>query len=335
MSALALLFSGITVQAASLPGKLLIEDGRQQAFETSLVELSSGKTQRLPRSDIAKSRTSADTWAAGHPSGNGTLLRADPLGNLAFMDARTMKVLAAIDLVALRERGLDPQFRSAIPSPDGNYLLGYWQPNQEGKPRLYVIGRELKLVDDGSPLRYATQGATHAIDWLPDGRYLYLAGDILVLAKPGEGIVSHTRLAIPSSVSTDGASLKASPDGRQVLLTLETQAKVPLGLLYSVRIGDSKLQLQTPPDARIANGSVRLSVQGATWSPDGRWIAFVVRGINPGTPGYYQACQAVQVIPFNGAPHVIGAVDGEQRYAIHLPGDKKPLAACGPINWLP
>lgn len=110
---------------------------------------------------------------------------------------------------------------------------------------------------------------------------------------------------------------------------------MPLGLLYAARIGDSRLQLLTQPSASIANGSLRLSVQGATWSPHGRWIAFVVRGINPGTPGYYQACQPVQVIPFDGAAHVIGSADIEDRYAIRLPGDSKPLAACGRINWLP
>lgn len=337
---LALLLSSFASQAADmrrsppvLPGRLLIEDGRQQAFETSLVELSSGKTQRMPRSEIAKGQTSADTWAAGHPAGSGTLLRTDPLGNLAFMDGRTMDVLAAINLVPLRERGLDPQFRSAIPSPDGKYLLGYWQPNQEGKPRLFVIGRELKLIENDSPLRYPTQGATHALDWLPDGRYVYLAGNALVVARPGEGIISQTRLEIPGGADVEGASLKASPDGKHVILTLETQARVPLGLLYAARIGDSKLQLLTQPSAGIANGSVRLSVQGAAWSPDGRWIAFVMRGINPGTPGYYQACQPVQVIPFDGATHIIGGA--EDRYSIHLPRDSKPLAACGRINWLP
>ncbi|MGW8392432.1 TolB family protein [Pseudoduganella sp. HUAS MS19] len=318
-----------------LPGKLLIEDGRQQSFETSLVELSTGKTRRMPRSELSRSRTSADTWAAGQPAGSGTLLRTDPLGNLAFLEGATMNVLASINLVPLRERGLDPQFRSAIPSPDGKYLLGYWQPNQEGQPRLYVIGRELKLIENGSPLRYRAQGATNALDWMPDGRYLYLAGDNVVIAKPGEGIVSQTRLELPPGVDTEGASLKVSPDGRHLLLTLETQGKVALGLLYAVRIGDSQVRLLTQPAPRLANGLVRLSLQGASWSPDGRWIAFVIRGLNPGAPGYYQACQSVQVIPFDGAAHQVGDAEGEERRAVLLPGERKPLAACGGINWLP
>lgn len=318
-----------------LPGKLLIRDGRNGAFETSLIELASGKTQKMPRSQLSRSQTSADSWASGHPAGSGTLLRTDPLGNMAFMDGRTLNVLAAIDLVPLRQRGLDPEFRSAIPSPDGKLLLGYWQPNYEGKPRLYVIARELKLIENGSPLRYRTDEASFAVDWLPDGRYVYLAGESLVVAKPGGGIISQTRLDIPAGVDPGGGFLKASPDGQHVLLTLYTRDDVPLGLLFSARIGDTKLQLLTQPAPRMLNGSVRLSLQSATWSPDGRWIAFVTRGVNPGAMGFYQSCQTVQIIPFDGAPHTVGGIDDEARYALRLPGEKKALEACGTINWLP
>lgn len=320
---------------SSLPGKLLIRDGRGGAFETNLIDLASGKTQRMPRSELSLSQTSADLWTSSHPEGGGTLLRTDPLGNMAFMDARTMKVSAAIDLVPLRQHGLDPEFRSAIPSPDGKLLLGYWQPNYEGKPRLYVIARELKLIENGSPLRYRTDEASFAVDWLPDGRYVYLAGESLVVAKPGGGIISQTRLDIPAGVDPEGGFLKASPDGQHVLLTLYTRDDVPLGLLFSARIGDSKLQLLTQPSPKMLNGSVRLSMQSATWSPDGRWIAFVIRGVNPGAMGFYQSCQPVQVIPFNGAPHIVGGIDDEARYALRVPGEKKPLESCGTINWLP
>jgi len=325
-----------TTLSSRLPGKLLVESGRGRAFDTHLIELASGRSQILPRSPAGEAQSSADVWRPGQPGGSGTLVRTDPIGNLAFFDGRSLREDGGIALQPLRERGLDPKFRSAVPSPDGRLLAGYWWPNGDGKPRLFVITRGLKLIDNGSPLRYPSDGATQAIDWLPDGRYVYLAGDTLVVARPGGGIVSQGRLALPRGVDPEGARLKASPDGRHVLLTMDTRTRVPLGLLFTARIDGSEVKLLTEPGGRLArDNDVRLSMQGATWSPDGRWIAFVVRGVNPGVAGAYSACQPVLVVPFDGASHVIDGVGDEERYGLRVRGESTPLKACGTVGWLP
>jgi len=327
--------SAASAQPANLPGRLLVEDARGRAFDTRLIELSSGRSRVLPRSPAGEAQSSADVWQTGQPGGSGTLVRTDPVGNLSFFDARSLREDGGIGLQPLRQRGLDPKFRSAIPSPDGQLLAGYWWPNGDGKPRLFVITRGLKLVDNGSPLRYPTERATLAIDWLPDGRYVYLAGDTLVVARPGGGIVSQRRLALPRAVDPEGARLKVSPDGRHVLLTLQTRGEVPLGLLFTARIDGGGLKLLTEPGPRLARGNVRLSMQGATWSPDGRWIAFVVRGVNPGMAGGYDACRPVLVLPFDDNSHVVEGVGDEDRYGIRVAGESAPLQSCGTVGWLP
>lgn len=316
-----------------LPGKLLLEDGHDGPFVTYLIDLASGTRKTLPRSQVALDRTSADRWQAAH--GGGTLLRVDPIGSMAFLDGRTLRQLAAISVPDLRKAGLDPEFRSALPSPDGQLLLGYWRPNGNGKPGLYVIRRHLELVDGGSPLKYPTEGASHAVDWLPDGRYIYLAGDRLVIARPGAGIVSSSRLALPPDVDPHGATLRASPDGRHVLLALERQGKVPLGVLYTARIDGGDLRPLAVHSERVASGNVRLSMQRATWSPDGRRVAFVVRGVNPGAPGAYEACRPVRVVPFDGQVHVVDDAGGDARDTVRLPGQTKVLVACGGMAWVP
>lgn len=174
-------------QASQLPGRLLIEDGRSEAFVSHARDLKTGRSQALPRSPAGEAQTSPDIWQAGQPGGNGTLVRKDPIGNLAFINGHSLQEDGSISVGPLRDAGLDPQFQSAIPSPDGQMLLGYWRPYGEGKPRLFVISRPMTLRDDGSPLRYPTDEAAYAIDWLPDGRYVYLAGNILVVARPGQG----------------------------------------------------------------------------------------------------------------------------------------------------
>lgn len=335
MTACLALWGTAAAAAERLPGRLLVEDGSGRAFDTRLVELSSGRSRVLPRSPAGEAQTSADTWQPGQPGGDGTLVRTDPIGNLAFFDGRSLREDGGIGLQPLRARGLDPKFRSAIPSPDGKLLAGYWWPNGDGKPRLFVITRGMKLVDNGSPLRYPTEGVTQAIDWLPDGRYVYLAGDTLVVARPGGGIVSQGRLALPRGVDPDGARLKVSPDGKHVLLTLATRTRVPLGLLFTARIDGGAVTLVTEPGDRMVRGDVRLSMQGATWSPDGRWIAFVVRGVNPGMAGGYDACRPVVVVPFDGNAHVVDGVGDEDRYGLRVAGASAPLKACGTVGWLP
>ena len=41
---------------------------------------------------------------------------------------------------------------------------------------MFGTTRGFKLVANRSPLRYPTEGATQFIDWLRDGRYVYLVG---------------------------------------------------------------------------------------------------------------------------------------------------------------
>lgn len=109
-----------------------------------------------------------------------------------------------------------------------------------------------------------------------------------------------TALTLPAGVETDGGSLRASPDGTQLLLTLPTTINgTTFMLLYVVNLDGTGWRQVTRPSDRAATAGARLAHSNAVWSPDGRWIAFSVRGVNPGVPGFNEVCQPVLVIPSN------------------------------------
>ncbi|GGY61430.1 hypothetical protein GCM10011613_01030 [Cellvibrio zantedeschiae] len=333
---LLVVFASITAEAKqALPGKLLLDDGRGGPFETHLIDLANGKAQKLPHSSVGESQQSSDLWEAGQPMGSGILVREDPVGNLAFINSRSLREEARIDLAPLRDAGVDPEFRSAIPSPDGRMLLGYWEPNDAPKPRLYVISREQQVLDNGSPFKYPTENATYALDWLPDGRYVYLAGQTLVTAKPDAGVVSQVRLPIEAGLDADGARLKVSPDGQRILLNLWTRGKTPLSLLFTMRLDGSDMRLLAHPSERVLRENARISLQGATWSPDGKWVAFVVGTVNPSVPGYYQICRPILFVPTDSGPHEVDTTAVADPYKRTLPGEPEPLTTCGNLSWLP
>ena len=70
------------------------------------------------------------------------------------------------------------------------------------------------------------------------------------------------------------------------------------------------------------------------WEPARRW-PFVVRGINPGMAGGYDACRPVLVLPFDERSHVVEGIGDEDRYGIRVAGEGAPLKSCGTVGWLP
>lgn len=148
-------------------------------------------------------------------------------------------------------------------------------------------------------------------------------------------MLSQTPLALPDGLDAEGATIKVSPDGKRLLLSLQVPGKAALFLIFTLNLDGSDLRLLVHPSERTLKDNVRLSVQSPTWSPDGRWLAFVVRTVNPGTYGFYDVCQPVLFVPSHDGPYEIDGSLAAKTYAITLPGDRKPLEACGNINWLP
>ncbi|MET0208747.1 MAG: hypothetical protein ABW220_06870, partial [Burkholderiaceae bacterium] len=155
----------------------------------------------------------------------------------------------------------------------------------------------------------------------------------LVVAQPGRGVISQAPLRLPAGVESDQADVRANPAGDRVLLTLSTTINgTPLGALYTVRLDGSDLRAVTQPSQRLTRGGVRVSPTGAAWSPDGRWIAFLMRGVNPGVGGYMQGCGPVFFLPSDAQSQAIDNIEGSDRWTATLPGSRKPLQACHGVS---
>lgn len=295
-------------------------------------DLRTGRDVELPRSRRASSYLgTTDHWYASATSGG--LVRDDGAGGLSLHDVRTLAEVGAIDIGRLPNTD-QPEVTGAVrASPDGRLLLGYWRANYRADaPRLFVIDPRVGVIESGSPLRYKASDYQSAADWLPDGRYVYLAGPRIVVARPGGGIESQAPLPLPPGVDPAGASLRASPDGQHLLLTLETHiAGADYGLLYTVRLDGSGLRQLTRPSDAALRARVRMNHSGS-WSPDGRWIAVAARGVNPGAIGAYQSCVPVLVVPADAAMQAIDGVRDPADLKLRVPGQREELSACASVE---
>ncbi len=152
-------------------------------------------------------------------------------------------------------------------SPDGKELAFSWQSEKDDGARIYV-----KLVGAGTPLRLtAGPGDDDSPAWSPDGRFV--AFRRLFKKMPGYFIVPS--LGGPERKIADayrdpntlGSIVEWSPDGKNLVVTDQSSAQDPRAniVLISVENGQRRVLL-TPPGPFLAS---------ATFSPDGRYVAFV------------------------------------------------------------
>jgi Tol biopolymer transport system component/tRNA A-37 threonylcarbamoyl transferase component Bud32 len=152
-------------------------------------------------------------------------------------------------------------------SPDGRELAFAWHGEKDDGFRIYV-----KLVGAGTPLRLtAGPGDDDSPAWSPDGRFVAfmrhsknVTGYFIV---PSLGGTERKIADAYSDPITFGSLLAWSPDGRNLLVTDRSSAQDSHEniLLISIENGQRRVVL-TPPGPYLA---------GATYAPDGRYIAFV------------------------------------------------------------
>lgn len=303
------------------------------------LDLRTGTRTELPISTGIHRPGAFDYWYGSGSGGNGALVRVDRSGSLTYYDAATLRKIGEFDVRPDASQGRKPIFSSgARISPDGRMALGYVRLSRKDQPMLFVMSLGGKMIDTDSPLAYTRSLSDQAADWLPDGRYVYLAGSTLVVAKPGAGIVSRTALRLPANASAGNAELRASPDGRQVLLTLNTDENgTNYRTLHTVALSDGVVRPLTRPAAAVVQRRISMSATGATWSPDGKWVAFLVRGVNPGVPGAFRSCMPVMAVPVGERTWAIDHIADDERLALREPGKNTPLQGCAlsELSWLP
>ncbi len=168
-------------------------------------------------------------------------------------------------------------------SPDGKYLLTFWQAPDEpvNDPNPLTIFE----VATGRVVKRSSRMSTefvlgHPAAWLPDGRYIYLAGRNLYASTPTsqtEELLATYDLPDNSvfhdgRYTASGADLVVSPDGKKIAFEWSVRRANDTDDLHIwvANIDGSGLHRLT--EVQELNDPLSYSYGRPTWSPDGKWI---------------------------------------------------------------
>ena len=323
-------------------GSLLIKpSGDAREGDASLLDLASGQRRALPASEWSrKPRGGADRWSANSQ----VLVRVDGAQNVDVFERRSGRRVGGFSLERLPGVNQPQWWGPVKPSPDGRLLLAYWKKDyRQQQPELAVFERDGRVVETGSPYRYDTQGHNEAFDWLPDGDFVYLAGPKIVVRRIGSPSNGVAPLPLPPEVRSAG-SLAASPDGQRLLLGLPTTLRsrtgreATFGLLYVANLDGTGLRQLTVPSERSLSDGDGMLHRRATWSPDGRQVAFAADpGRHVAIPYFSNGCPPIAVVPASAERvPVDGLRDADEWHLLPRGRNAGPLLACLPatLQWL-
>ncbi len=309
----------------NLPGRLIVHMTNEPA---NIYDLRTGQGTKLPTSP-----TGGNSWIGS--TDPELLLRMSPGGPNG---ARILERIRTSDwTLAGNATNLPGHFTRPKISPDGRYILTFW--NADGDPeetRLTIFSTETgKIVKQGSQLDGSIVISTPAA-WLPDGRYLYLAGQRLYESSPttNTSTLRATLSALPDNSTSGnvidanslGTELDISPDGQKIAFDWDA----PRGNgftreanIWVAQVDGTGLHQLTAP----SNPSSGLSFNygNATWSPDSKWVA---AGL------YMSGVTVAPIFPpdqsFPGVPGgIIGATGCNVNPVFVLPADADKVA----ISW--
>lgn len=312
----------------------------------------SAEAQSLPKSQYAVGRGSVnDRWAVSVSNGaRSDFVRLSGGHVVDFYARRTPQTLASggFDLQALAGTDSPEMLYAPRPSPDGAYVIGYWRANyRDSAPTLTVFDRKGNIVSRIPNTEYDANGVADAVDWLPDGRFVFLADNNLVIGSPKQASLDVVPLSWPATVSYKYASIWASPDGKRVLLSLQTKVKNAEGgdvddmLLYLVDIDGGNFHQVTTVSKRIGDAGISVAHGRATWSSDGQQILFAVDtkvAITSETlPSWAMGCPVVMSVSALAQRQVVdGWYDPDANFYSGVSGGlqspKGKVNACGPGN---
>ena len=257
----------------TLPGRLLVNSGGGSGTR-AVFDLRTAQRVVPPPSRLNPQR---DWWSAG-ASATTPLLR--------WNEGATLSEIAFFDPTAYTSAKPSVQISNTINTPllsaDGRYLLAFWYDQSSGE---FITDKLLTVFDSGSGavVKRGSQLDDKSVisrpaAWLPDGRYVYLAGKSLYASSPASTVSTLiAALALPDNASPNvsRSAMAVSPDGKRLAFSwTETRGLSQDSNLWVVGADGTGLRrLTSAPDPKSALDFVHGS---PTWSPDGQWIAGVL-----------------------------------------------------------
>lgn len=287
-----------------------------QSYDSAELALASGQLSGLPRSAWSSAnRAEPDQWAVSAATGSSAdLVRQDWVGNIDFFDRKSLTRTGGFSIGNLPNTNQPKFYSIAKPSPDGQHVLAYWKADyRDDRPVLAVFDRAGNVVQQGVSIDYDPSFYWNAFDWLPDGRYLLLAGTTLAVGTVGNTTMTTIQVTPPAGVGTGGAEMSVSPDGTKIAWKLainlpdQNGVQQGRGVLFISDLQAGTFRQLTTLSSRAQASDGEIAHSNAVWSPDGQYLAFSIAYPQSGLAIPISECPAELVLPVS-SPTV--AIDG-------------------------
>ncbi len=334
----------------NLPGRLILTDSVNPA---TIYNLRTGQGTTLPTS-----ATGGGNWLTS--TNPATILRVGP----GTGGKRTVERLRTSDWTAIGPSTLLGGWINRLKvSPDGRYFLVFWAESMSEDLILTIFDAETgAVVKSGSPLDNRIVISSPAA-WLPDGRYVFLAGRRLYVSSPTSNTDTLVAtLPLPdNSVFQNGdfqsgfTNLTVSPDGQKIAFNwgVPRRNSNDTHIFVANVDGTGLHQLTAPPDP---SSPLDYGYGSVSWSPDSRWVAaaLYMNGSTvapvfppdqsfPGVPGGVigsTGCSLnpVFVLPVEANQVAIPWPGFDVKYGIKVRDSSgtagRWLSACGGVQWV-